>query len=103
MAQGVKSLTGVVAANGSAGIPIGSGAQTWVVSQITTEVTGVKVGATSDLRLDGSILSRLLPGGDVAANGAIELRPGSTITLNWRGMAPGSTVKATIAYTDGTV
>jgi hypothetical protein len=102
-----QTYTAIVDAAGAAQIsitPAGpAGRQTWTVDQITTELIGSRTAAATCMaRLQGKLIDRMSPWGDVLTDPPpVTLRPGNTITLTWAGMTPGDTLNATAFYDDG--
>jgi hypothetical protein len=54
------------------------------------------------MRKNGSIVSKMLAGGDGAGGDPpVMLRSGDTLTVTWTGLGSGAFCKATIFYDDG--
>lgn len=97
-----RSYSEVVNASGRAVITVRSGSQDWTVHQISTELAGAPLGATSDVRKNGNLITIMAAAGDVA-DGAppIVLLPQDVVTVSWAGCTPGQVGKATLMYDNG--
>lgn len=89
----------IVAADGTAEIVIRSGAQRWSVTQISTKMRPVPVGAACEITFNADPVTGMWPGGDVAGGDPpVNLYSADTLAVTWTGCTPGTTVKANIFY-----
>ncbi len=97
------SYTEIANASGNATIRVYPGAQTWVVAQVSTECSASKIGATSYVRINGDIISKMQPAGDVASGEPSHpvREGGDVMTVTWAGVTVGAVCKATVFYDDG--
>lgn len=103
MSQRTLALpTAIAPASGSVTVPISSGAQEWVVQQISTTCDAAPVGATCRIYKDGAIVSKMLPAGDVASGEPyVRLLVGEVMTVVWENLTPGAVCNVTAIYDDG--
>ncbi len=94
--------TAIAPASGNVTITISSGAQEWMVQQISTTCDAAPVGATCRVYKDGAIVSKMLPAGDVASGDPpVRLLIGEAMTIVWTGLSTGAVCNATVIYDDG--
>lgn len=94
--------TSIAPASGAVTITISSGAQEWLVQQISTTCDAAPVGATCRVYKDGAIVSKMLPAGDVASGDPpVRLLIGEQMTIVWTGLTTGAVCNATVIYDDG--
>lgn len=95
---------GIVAANGTCTVRFGPAYNnTWVLSQISTEMLSAPSGATSVLRKMGAFVSFLIATGDAAGGDPpLPVRGGETVTVEWEGCTPGDIGRVYVIYTKGT-
>jgi len=71
----------------------------WEVSQITIEMPDAPFGAVASLRVNGSLVTPLVPNGDAAAGDPpLPVYPGDSVEIAWTGVAPGTQGKALLIY-----
>lgn len=71
----------------------------WEVSQITVEMRTAPFGAVAALRVNGSLVTPLVPNGDAAAGDPpLPVYPGDEVTIEWTGCTPGDQGKALLIY-----
>jgi hypothetical protein len=94
------TYTGKVGASGTATITVQTrSVRTWVVSQISVELTAAPSGATADIRKNGYLVTPVIPTGDTAAGDPpITVLPTDSLTINWYGCTNGQIAKATVFY-----
>lgn len=102
MAQRTLALpTAIAPASGAVTITISSGAQEWSVQQVSTTCSTAPVGATCRLYKNGSIVSKMIPAGDVASGDPpVRLLVGEQMTVVWTGLTTGAVCNATVIYDD---
>lgn len=104
MGQNIEPRTQTVLADGTAVVEFRSGAQTWKVSQVTTEMLTAPLGATCRLRRNGVLISKMLPRGDVASGEpSYIIGPADVLSVTWAGCTPGVAAQANATYDDGIV
>jgi hypothetical protein len=104
MARDTRSYSALVAAAGTASVPIrvSDGINTWTVDQISTSMSSAPVGAVSTVLFNGAQVTAMIATGDVAAGDpAITLRPADTLTVAWSGCTPGDIGTVLIFFDDG--
>jgi len=103
MGQRVLSLpTGVAPASGTVTVSWNTNGLVWTVQQVSTECSAAPVGATCRLYHNGTLISKMLPAGDVASGDpSIPLRPGELMSVVWTGLTTGALCKVTAIYEDG--
>lgn len=103
MATGRRPYTGIAPASGIVSVQVQPGAQEWKVTQVSTECSAAPVGAACRVRVNGTIISKMLPAGDVASGDPpVQLTPADTMTVDWTGLTTGAVCNVTVLYDDGT-
>jgi hypothetical protein len=73
---------------------------TWIVSQVSAEQLSAPAGATCFLRLNGSMVTPLVPTADAAGGDPpVPVLPSDVLTVEWAGCTPGQVAKVIIFYT----
>jgi hypothetical protein len=96
-----QTYSGVVTAAGTLTIPIGPGtkARTWVVSQVSTELSSAPIGATCMMRKNGAPVTPMVATGDVAGGDPpVTLYGSDLLQLVWTGCTPGTTANVYVIY-----
>jgi hypothetical protein len=87
-----QNYSATVAANGTATATIvtGSRRRRWTVSQVSVEMSAAPIGATCALRLNGVLVTPLVPTGDAAGGDPpVTLEGTDVLTVAWAGCTPG--------------
>lgn len=94
--------TAIAPAGGGVTVQWGSSGLDWVVQQVSTECSAAPVGATSRLYHNGTLISKMLPAGDVASGDPpVPLNVGENMSVVWTGLTPGAACKVTVIFDDG--
>jgi len=79
------------------------GRQTWTVQQISINMPNAPAGATCKVTKNGSLISPLVPNGDVASGPpAVVQRPPDTLAVVWANCTPGDLGSVFVILDDGT-
>lgn len=71
----------------------------WMVRQVTVELSAAPLGSTCALRLNGVLVSPLIPTGDAAVEPPpVFVSPGDDFTVTWTGCTPGQTGTVLMIY-----
>jgi hypothetical protein len=71
----------------------------WEVSQITVEMPDAPVGTTAFLRVNGALVTPLIPTGDAAAGDPpLPVYAGDVVEIRWEGATPGDQGRALLIY-----
>lgn len=91
-----------IVTDGTATIRVRSRPQTWVVSQVSVELSGlIPAGATCRLRKNGSLITIIVPSGDAASGDPpVVLNAADEMTVEWAGCTPGAIAKAFVIYAE---
>jgi hypothetical protein len=74
----------------------------YTVQQVTVENSAAPVGATCEIRKNGSLITPMIPTGDAAGGDPpILLRQSDRLTVEFAGCTPGTTCSVFIIYDDG--
>lgn len=86
-----RSFSSTVDANGDATVLVQpTKNEPWNITQVSVEMSNAPTGATCFLRKNGSLITLLIAGGDVAdGSPPVFLRPGDRLTIEWEGCTPG--------------
>lgn len=99
----VVSVTVGAGGTAQARIQTGSKFRTWTISQVSVELAAAPIGATCDVRKNGTLITPLIATGDAASGDPpVVLRPGDTLTVNWAGCTIGTRGSVYLIYDDGT-
>ena len=103
MAQDKRTFSALVGAGGMAVVTMQTNQlATWVISQVSVELTTAPAGATCALRHNGYLVTVLIPTGDAATGDPpVTLLPGDNATVTWTGCTPGTVGKVLIYFDDG--
>lgn len=103
MATRYLDQSATVGSNGKATYTLSpTGVYSWTVQQVSTELSGAPLGATSDIRKNGTLVTIMAAAGDVAAGLPYEeVRPGEQFTVNWYGCTSGQVGKVHVVFDDG--
>lgn len=95
---------GVVGADGTCVVQFGpSLINTWVLSQVSTEMPDAPSGSTCQLRKMGAFVSFLIPQGDAAGGDPpIPVRGGETVTVEWEDCTPGDIGRVYVIFEKAT-
>jgi hypothetical protein len=96
-----QTFTATVAASGAAVVTIrtGSRRRRWVISQVSVEMATAPVGATCAVRLNGALISPVIPTGDSASGDPpVTVEGSDTMTVEWAGCTPGAVGTVLIIY-----
>lgn len=95
-----QSLSGTADANGDCLIRFKVPGQTpWSIEQITIEMLDAPFGAVASLRVNGSLVTPLVPNGDAAAGDPpLPVYPGDLVEIAWEGVTVGAQGKALLIY-----
>jgi len=95
-----QPLSGITAASGVCTIRFKvPGQVAWQVEQITIEMPTAPFGAVASLRVNGSLVTPLVPNGDAAAGDPpLPVYPGDEVVIEWTGCTPGDQGKALLIY-----
>jgi hypothetical protein len=75
----------------------------WNVEQITVDMPTAPVGSTAALRVNGSLITPLIPAGDAAAGDPpLPVYPGDVVEIRWTGATPGDQGKVLVIYRTAT-
>lgn len=96
------TASGVAPASGVVVLPFRArGSMSAEVSQVTSETSPRSggVSAVCSLRLNGALISPLVPTGDAASGDpTVWVRPGDEMTVEWTGLVPGTVAKMAVIY-----
>lgn len=94
------TYTAKVGAAGTATITVQTrSVRSWVISQISVELSAAPTGATADIRKNGYLVTPVIPTGDTAAGDPpVVILPTDSLTINWYGCTNGQIAKATVFY-----
>jgi hypothetical protein len=71
----------------------------WLVSQVSIELATAPAGATAALRLDGVLVTAMIPSGDAAGGDPpILVQTGQTLSVVWAGCTPGTIGTVLVVY-----
>jgi hypothetical protein len=71
----------------------------WQVEQITIDMPTAPLGATAELRVNGSLITPLVATGDAAAGDPpLPVYAGDVVEIEWTGATPGVQGKALLIY-----
>lgn len=95
-----QSYQAVCDATGAATITVRPrSAETWRVTQVAPEMLNVTSGASCSIRINGSLVTPVVAGGDAAGGApAIDVGPADALTIEWLGGVLGRVCKATVFY-----
>jgi hypothetical protein len=98
MATGTYSAK--VGAGGTATVTVRTPSrEAWVISQVSTELPSAPSGASSDIRLNGNLVTVMVPSGDAASGDPpITLLDTDTLTVNWGSCTPNTVAKVLVFY-----
>jgi len=75
------------------------GQSPWSIEQITIEMPDAPFGAVASLRVNGSLVTPLVPNGDAAAGEPpLPVFPGDEVVIAWEGVTVGLQGKALLIY-----
>ena len=95
-----QTYTAVTAANGRCTVTVKSERRTtWIVSQVSSEMSTAPVGCQCTLRKNTYFVTALIATGDTAGGPPpVRLLPSDVLTVEWTGATPGDVGKVLVFY-----
>ncbi len=100
-----REYTVTVPASGTATVTIRTRTrlQTWILQQVSVEMSTAPIGTTCELRRNGFLVTPLIGTGDAAAGDPpVMLRGTDVVTVTWNGATPGHVGRVLVLFDDGT-
>lgn len=101
--QRSRHLSGVATSTGIVSLELRpTSTYPWTIEQIGVESTTTTTGARCTIRLNGNLVTPLVPNADAAAEQPyIEVQPTDVIGAYWTGLSAGDRCDATFYYRQG--